>query len=796
MAARCEDETMRDLLIEDRNTAASDLVARLEFETLLADLSARFVNVPADQIDDEIVEAQRQLCACLGVDASSVWQLATDEPGTMRLTHLHLPPGSLPPPGNFTGQDFPWVARQVLAGKTVAIGSTANTPPEATRDRETWVHFGVKSALALPLSAGGGPVVGVLSFDTIQTAFDWPEAVVTRCQVIAQVFANALARKRTERALRESEERYRSIAQNLPGVVYQFYARENGLWGMHYVDASAKEVCGLDPDPLDTFFERFAACVAPEDRERWLASIREAIGALSEWEHTVRFIKPTGEEMYLKGFSRPRPIGDHVVFSGVLRDITEQRRADIAVAESEQRYRTLFESAPVGIVWIGTDGCVKASNAVQARMYGYESPHELLGYYTPLFVAEKDRERAAHNLRSQLQGQEVPPRRYCLVRRDGSEFIGEVTAGLLRGPQREVQGYLCVTRDITALVSAQEDLGRTLEELNRLKEQLQHENVYLRKEIQAFQGQMPILGNSVALRHVMTQAHQVAATSSTVLILGETGTGKELLASYIHSIGKRATKPFITTNIAAIPGTLLESELFGREKGAYTGAMTRQIGRFELADGGTLFLDEIGEMPMETQAKLLRVLQSGAFERLGSSRTIRVDVQVIAATNRELPELARAGTFRQDLFYRLNVFPLTLPPLRDRPEDIPLLVWAFVKEFSDRMGKPIDRIRKKDLDALQSYQWPGNVRELRNVVERSMILTTGSELSLVLPDSEGERDASESRLLRDVERSHVLKVLKSTAGRIRGPQGAAQILGLKPTTLYSLMERLGIERKK
>jgi transcriptional regulator with GAF, ATPase, and Fis domain len=307
----------------------------------------------------------------------------------------------------------------------------------------------------------------------------------------------------------------------------------------------------------------------------------------------------------------------------------------------------------------------------------------------------------------------------------------------------------------------------------------------------------PIVGNSEALLNVVRQAEQVAGTDAIVLILGETGTGKELLAQHMHRMSARAAEPFIATNIAAIPATLLESELFGRERGAYTGAMNRQIGRFEVADGATLFLDEIGEMPLETQVKLLRVLENGEFERLGSSRTLRVNVRVIAATNRKLPDLLRAGSFRQDLFYRLSVFPLTMPPLRDRLEDIPSLIWAFVKEFSYKMGKPIERVRQGDLDALVRYHWPGNVRELRNVVERSMILTSGTELRLALPETDVSADCGPaSRRLRDVEDAHIRKVLKSTRGRIRGKGGAAEILGLKPTTLYSLMQRLGIERPR
>jgi formate hydrogenlyase transcriptional activator len=305
-----------------------------------------------------------------------------------------------------------------------------------------------------------------------------------------------------------------------------------------------------------------------------------------------------------------------------------------------------------------------------------------------------------------------------------------------------------------------------------------------------------MVGKCDTLMSVLHDAEKVASTDATVLILGETGTGKELLARHIHRSSRRAAEPFITTNIAAIPATLLESELFGRERGAYTGSMSRQLGRFEVADGGTLFLDEIGELPLETQVKLLRVLEAGSFERLGSSKTLRVNVRVIAATNRKLPELLGAGVFRHDLFYRLNVFSLTMPPLRERVEDIPSLVWAFIREFSYKMGKPIERVRDADVLALQRHRWTGNVRELRNVVERGMILATGSELCLTVPsaDTSGDSQGARSLLLRDVERTHVTKILKSTGGRIRGKGGAAEILGLKPTTLYSLMQRLGVER--
>src|SRR5688572_12886945 len=278
---------------------------------------------------------------------------------------------------------------------------------------------------------------------------------------------------------------------------------------------------------------------------------------------------------------------------------------------------------------------------------------------------------------------------------------------------------------------------------------------------------IPLVGNSEALMSVLCDAEKVAATDATVLILGETGTGKELLAHHVHRISRRAAEPFITTNIAAIPATLLESELFGRERGAYTGSMSRQLGRFEVADGGTLFLDEIGELPLETQVKLLRVLEGGGFERLGSSRSLRVDVRLIAATNRKLPELLSEGTFREDLFYRLNIFSVTMPPLRERLEDIPALVWGFIRELSYKMGKPIERVREEDLLELRRYRWPGNVRELRNVVERAMILASGTELRLPVPSWDARANPlPRSLLLRDVEKVHIVNILKSTGGRI------------------------------
>jgi formate hydrogenlyase transcriptional activator len=304
-----------------------------------------------------------------------------------------------------------------------------------------------------------------------------------------------------------------------------------------------------------------------------------------------------------------------------------------------------------------------------------------------------------------------------------------------------------------------------------------------------------IVGESAALRRVIHQVEQVAATDSTVLLLGDTGTGKELLATRIHALGPRRNREMVRVNCSAIPDTLIESELFGREKGAYTDAVSRQAGRFELADRSTIFLDEIGELPADVQVKLLRVLEERQIERLGSSKPIHVDVRIVAATHRNLEQQIANGTFREDLFYRLNVFPIVVPPLRQRAEDIPLLVWRFVAEFSRTFGKHIDTIPPDNMAALQEYAWPGNIRELRNVVERAMIITTSSRLVVSVPRP-AEPAVTRSTKLVDVQRDHIRKVLDSAGWRIRGMGGAADRLGLRPTTLETRMAKLGLVRPR
>jgi transcriptional regulator with GAF, ATPase, and Fis domain len=352
----------------------------------------------------------------------------------------------------------------------------------------------------------------------------------------------------------------------------------------------------------------------------------------------------------------------------------------------------------------------------------------------------------------------------------------------------------------------EDELRQKLDEIRALKDRLQEENVYLREEIRGGD-YADVVGRSAALGRVLERVSQVAPTSSTVLLLGETGTGKELLAKAIHERSPRKARAFINVNCAALPASLIETELLGHEKGAFTGAIAAHPGRFELADGGTLFLDEIGDLAVELQSKLLRVLQDGEVQRLGSTRTRKVDVRLVAATNQDLERAMAEGRFRRDLYYRLSVFPITIPPLRERKEDIPLIAWAFVERRQPKLGRRIEQIPRDVMDALVAYDWPGNVRELENVLERALILSPGGALQLegplrapgpaapkggLSPGARLEADPS----FDAVAREHIRTVLERCAWRINGPGGAAEVLAVHPNTLRSRMKRLGLSRSQ
>jgi formate hydrogenlyase transcriptional activator len=645
----------------------SEMRVRLEFETMLTDISTRFVNLPTDKIDGEIEDAHRRICECIGLDISALWQVLGEIPRNYVLTHNYRLLADPPLPERMTADEyFPWCLKHVEAGDVIAV-STAELPVEAARDQEVWRHYGIKSSLVIPLSAGGEPPIGVISFHTMKAEYTWTEFLVKQLKLVAQIFTNALTRKRAEAELRESEARL-SLATDAAGV---------GLWIMEiatdtvWVTPKTRELVHFAPD-AELNYKTFLKAIHPEDRERVDQVVQQALQSDGKFEIDYRIVLPDESTRW--------------------------------IAASGQRF-------------------LKSTG--------------------------------------------------------------------------EVDRLMGVSIDISERKRMEGELNKKLKEIEELKQRLENENLYLRKELREQKGSDKIVGDSKAIRSVLYAVNQVASTDATVLLLGETGTGKGMVANAIHQMSARKDRPLVTVNCSALPQNLIESELFGREKGAFTGAHVRQAGRFEVADGGTIFLDEIGEMPLELQSKLLRVLQEGEFERLGSAKTVKVNVRVIAATSCDLKQEIRKKRFREDLFYRLNVFPISIPPLRQRTEDIPLLAQFFTEKYARKMGKSIESIPKATIKTFLKYDWPGNVRELEHVIERAVIITAGTSLIMtdqLIPSLPGDSNDETLKDLAAAEREHILKVLQETGWRIEGPSGAAVVLKLHPSTLRSRIKKLGIRR--
>ena len=630
-----------------------ELQERLRFETLVSDISARFVNVPADQVDEEIQDAQRRICQCLNIEHSSLWQVTPERPDALTLTHLYRDP-SLPaaPDRMFGPESFPWTQAQGIANGMICVPDTSKLPPEAAVDRENCQKYSIKATIGFPLAVGGGTAFGGIGFEAIREPREWPEALQKRLRLIAQVFANALERKNAEQKLRASEARLSLAAASANAGLWTLDPDTGEIWATDKL----YELLGLPT--VETFdLEKFLAVVHPDDRAQVRQVIQDAMQSANESSTEYRVILGDGSERWIAARGRPQ-------------------------------------------------GCDDGQ------------PTRLMG----------------------------------------------------------------VSIDITKF--------KLLEsELKTLRDRLQAETDYLRKEVRVSGKFDEIIGQSTPLKRIFQRIEQVAPTDSVVLITGETGTGKELVARAIHDLSRRRDRLVVRVDCASLPSGLIENELFGREKGAYTGALTKQMGRFELAHNSTLFLDEIGELSLELQAKLLRVVQSGEFERLGAPKTIKVNVRIIAATHRNLADKVKNGTFREDLFYRLNVFPVHVPPLRERAEDIPLLVNAFVQEFEQRMAKRIRPVPRDLMQLLQTYSWPGNVRQLRNVIEQAVILSDSGQLTLQMPEG---LDAIASVTMKEAEYQHIVSALEKTDWHIKGVRGAASQLGMNPSTLYSAMRRLNI----
>jgi PAS domain S-box-containing protein len=495
------------------------------------------------------------------------------------------------------------------------------------------------------------------------------------------------------------------------------------------------------------------------------------VGKHRQWkEHTISHIKIVGN---------------------ILANVLQRKIILEEIAIEKYWAESILQDMPQLAYVFDKEGKMKRWNRNVEDILGFTA-EELKDKYVGDFIADYDRDKVVIETQKIFEdGQER------MINEDLVTKSGEILHYYGSGKRIGIDGefYLIgMTIDMTEMKKARRKIEFQLEEINKLKEQLQIENVILRQEIQSSHTFDEIIGESNILKHILYRVEQVAPMDTTVLLEGETGTGKELFARAIHQRSKRSEKPLVTVNCASLPANLIESELFGHEKGAFTGALQKQIGRFELADGGTIFLDEVGEIPIELQAKLLRVLQEGEFERIGNPKTIKTDTRVIAATNRDLEQEISRGRFRKDLFYRLNVYPITIIPLRERTLDIPILVEHFVQYFNQKLGKNITRVPHKVMEQLKQYEWPGNIRELENIIERAMILSTSSTLSveqLQTPDYVAEEKLHS---LADHERDYIEKVLEKTYWRIDGPKGAARILEMHPETLRSRMRKIGIVR--
>jgi PAS domain S-box-containing protein len=415
-------------------------------------------------------------------------------------------------------------------------------------------------------------------------------------------------------------------------------------------------------------------------------------------------------------------------------------------------------------------------------------------------VHPEDREYVIKSVDEALTNSKQYDIEHRLVKKDGEIRVVNERAEVTFDSEGRAIRMIGTVQDITERKKAEQELRKAMEEVERLKSRLQAENIYLQEEIKTSHNFDDIITRNEKLKSMLRKVEQVASTTANVLILGETGTGKELVARAIHNISDRRERPLVKVNCAALPASLIESELFGHEKGAFTGALSRKIGRFELADKGTIFLDEVGDLPLDLQSKLLRVLQEGEFERLGNPATIKVDVRVIAATNKDLDQEIKDGSFREDLYYRLNVFPIKIPSLRERRDDIPLLAKYFTKKYSAKIGKKIMAIPSKVMENLQSYHWPGNVRELENVIERAAILSNDEILRTDELPSESFKKADEESVdsgsLEQMERNHIFKVLKNCNWIIDGDRGAARRLKIPASTLRDRMKKLDIKRPK
>jgi len=776
-------------------------------QTDRAILSARSVHDIADAVllrFNELVPCQRASVSVIepGASASRLVGVFTADGAPLGVGSLRV--GSWVPLNLFGDPDD---LRQGRPYVVPNLAHVAMMPARIALEED-----GIRSIVAVPLLANGELIgtlnlgsteIAAFSAEHVEIAQDVADslAVAIRHASLNQQVAHHAAdleRRVTERTqelsetnsrLRESEDRVRALYNNTPIMMHSI--NEKGL----ILDVNEFWLQTLGYERNEVIGRPVVAFAAPEYqtyvREELMPRL-ERDGFVKDAE--VRAAKKNGDQVDLQISSvvKKDASGKFLFSQTFLLDITERKRAERARKETEERLDGIFRSAMDAILVIDSERRIVIFNDAAKTMFQCDSP-EVIGKRIDKFLSEPLEQFLTGYIASagsdSVQG--WIPEGMRAIRKNGEQFPIEATVS--RADVSTGRLFTLILRDVGQLKQSEEML-----------DQLQRENVYLQEELQSELNFEEIVGASPAIQKVFTSIEMVAQTDSTVLLLGETGTGKELIARALHVRSQRRQSVMVKVNCGALPASLVESELFGHEKGAFTGAVGQKKGRFELAHRGTIFLDEVGELPLETQSKLLRILQEQEFERVGGSQTHKVDVRVIAATNRDLEQEVRRGAFRADLFYRLNVFPIEVPPLRDRKDDVPLLAGHFVRRFSQRMGKRIQGINRGVYEQLHQYDWPGNVRELANLLERAVILCQSDILELkhlamsrVRAGSPGSAAPAEGLpTLEESERRLILRALEQTGGTLAGPNGAAQILGLNRSTLWSRMRKLGIDLPK
>jgi formate hydrogenlyase transcriptional activator len=597
---------------------------------------------------------------------------------------------------------------------------------------------------------------------------------------IVAVSRDITERKRVESALGESEDRYRDLVEHsedlvcthdLEGRLLSVNPTPARLLGYEVAEFLKIPMRELIAPEYREMFDEYLVRIKANGADQGLLCVLTRSGEQRIWEYN--------NTLRTEGVATP-------IVRGMAHDVTEKRlaelartKAELSLVESEERFRVALKDSPITV--FNQDRELRYTWIYNPQLYWQR---EVIGKRDEEIVGPK-KAAVLVQLKRRVLESGVAVREDVEIVHEGRNYAFDITIEPLFGADGSVIG----------ITGASMDIARFREMADRLqaaRDKLAQEKSYLESEIQRELGFEEIVGQSPALREVLKKARVVAPTDSTVLLLGETGTGKELVARSVHALSSRHDKTFIKLNCAAVPSGLLESELFGHEKGAFTGAVSQKVGRIELADKGTLFLDEIGELPLELQPKLLRVLQDRDFERLGGVRTLHVDVRIISATNRDLRQDIADRKFREDLFYRLNVFPIELPPLRERRSDIPILVRHFLQKHAARMGKHIEVVPEETMAALQNWNWPGNIRELENMIERMVIMSKGRELAGPPLELDGPQEVTDDDL-SEMEREHIVRVLRETHGVLSGADGAASRLGMKRTTLQSMLKRFGIE---